>query len=356
MKTALVYDRVNKWGGAERDLLVLHELFPDAPLYTSLYSKKSASWAKVFPKIIPSFLQKIPLLPKKHEYLGTLMPLVFESFDFSKFDLVISLTSEAAKGIITKPWTKHICICLTPTRYLWSGFDEYFKDTILRAAARPAISYLRKWDKVAANRPDLLVAISREVKKRIKKYYNRESVVIYPPIDVERFKFQKKDYTKENFFLVVSRLVPFKRVDLVIQVFNKLGLPLKIIGVGSEAPRLKNLAKENITFLGALTDRELSLYYRKARGLIFPQEEDFGKVVVEAHAAGTPAIAFKAGGALDTVISGVNGIFFEKQTVNDLTRAILRFEKLRFNSKKISESAERFSKNRFKKEFLKLVK
>lgn len=372
MKVALVYDRVNKWGGAERDLLILHELFPDAPLYTSVYSPKGAPWARVFPKVIPSFLNRIPLITEKHQYLGTLMPLAFESFDFSNFDLVISVTSEAAKGIIVRPPTKHICYCLTPTRYLWSGYKQYFKDSTHKAAARPVVWYLRKWDRIAALRPDVMVAISSAVKYRIKRYYGRDSVVIHPPVEVDLFKnskssrirqslgWQVKSRTnqniKENFFLVVGRLVPYKRIDLAIQAFNLLGKHLVVVGVGSEERRLKKLAKQNIEFIGRLTDQELSHYYREARALIVPQEEDFGKVVVEAQIAGTPVIAYEAGGAIDTVISGVNGIFFEKQTINSLIAAVRSFEKLKFDTKKVCKSAERFTKDKFKKDFLKLLK
>src|SRR3989338_8390229 len=188
MKVALVYDRVNKWGGAERVLLALHELFPDAPLYTSVYDRKKASWADVFDPsagsgqgIKTSFLQKIPF-STRHELFAALMPLAFESFSFDEYDLVISVTSEAAKGIITKPKTMHICYCLTPTRYLWSGYNDYFKNPYFRFISKPLVSYLRFWDKIAAQRPDAYIAISKEVQGRIKKYYGRESTVIYPSV------------------------------------------------------------------------------------------------------------------------------------------------------------------------------
>jgi len=184
MKVAIVYDRVNKWGGAERVLLVLHKMFPDAPLYTSVYDEKSAPWAGVFPKIITSFLQYLPFAKNNHELLPFLMPLAFESFDFSGFDLVISVTSEAAKGIITKPETLHVCYCLTPTRYLWSHHDQYFKNTIFKILSKPFIVYLKKWDKIAAQRPDRMIAISTEVKNRIKKYYQREVKIVFPPVNV----------------------------------------------------------------------------------------------------------------------------------------------------------------------------
>jgi hypothetical protein len=184
MKVALVYDRVNKWGGAERVLLTLHEMFPDAPLYTSVYDEDRAPWARVFPRIYTSFLQKIPFAKSIHEFLGTLMPMAFELFNFDEYDLVISVTSEAAKGIITKPGTKHVCYMLTPTRYLWSHYDLYFRNPLLRFISKPFVSYLRTWDKMAALRPDKIIAISSEVKRRIKKYYKLESEIVYPPCKI----------------------------------------------------------------------------------------------------------------------------------------------------------------------------
>lgn len=357
MKTALVYDRVNKWGGAERVLVALHEIFPEASLYTAVYSQKKAKWAKIFPKVIPSFLQKIPLMQDKHEFLGTLTPLAFESFDFSEYDLVISVTSEAAKGIITRPGTLHICYCLTPTRYLWSGYDNYFpKGSLLRSISAPAVSYLRQWDKIAANRPDVMLGISNEVCERIKKYYRKDAEVIFPPVETERFKVPNLSPQRENFYLVVNRLVPYKRVDLAIAAFNKLGLPLVVVGTGSEERKLKAMAKSNIKFVGSLTDARLAGYYRKCTALVFPQEEDFGIVTVEAQAAGAPVIAFKAGGALDTVIDGKTGVFFEKQTVVSLVAAIKKFKHLRFNGKDLTKNAEKFSKENFKRRFIKLIK
>ena len=351
MKVVLVYDRVNKWGGAERVLLALHELFPEAPLYTAVYNPKTAPWAEVFPKVIPSFLQKIPFTKTNHELLGTFTPIAFEHFDFSAFDLVISITSEAAKGIITRPGTVHICYCLTPTRYLWSAYDLYFRNPILRMAAKPAVSYLRYWDKIAAQRPDVIVAISLEVQKRIKKFYGRGSEMIYPPVDLKKFERRKG-----NFFLVVSRLIPYKRVDLAIEAFNELGFPLIIVGKGSEENRLKRMAKKNIKFVGELTDEKLADYYSRSLALIFPQVEEFGLTAVEAQAAGTPVIAYRKGGAIETVIDNKTGVFFNKQEKKDLVKAILSFKKKSFVRGDIIKNAEKFSKERFKKEFLELIK
>lgn len=350
MKVALVYDRVNKWGGAERVLLALHELFPKAPLYTSVYSEKNAPWAKVFPEIKTSFLQKLPYARKNHEKFALIMPSVFESFDFSNFDLAISVTSEAAKGIIT-PNNAHVCYCLTPTRYLWSGFDDYFETNIKKLLGKPALNYLRKWDQMAANRADRMISISSEVKDRIKKYYQRESQVIFPPVDLKKFN-RKKNVNKEKFFLVVARLVPYKKIDLVIKVFNELKLPLVIVGTGNEEKRLKRKANSNIKFLSQLTDLELLNYYEEARALIFAQVEDFGLAAVEAQAAGTPVIAFKAGGVLDIIKNEETGVFFDKQTPESLISAISQFSKMKFYKKDLLDNAVRFSKENFQRNFL----
>lgn len=362
MKVALVYDRVNKWGGAERVLLALHELFPKAPLYTAVYSKEKAHWAEVFPEVIPSFLQKIPFLNKHHELLGTFTPLAFESFDFDKFDVVISVTSEAAKGIITRSDTLHICYCLTPTRYLWSGHDFYFNNppSMFRFfpsfwnISRPMVNYLKRWDKVAAKRPDFLVAISSEVQKRIKDYYERDSVIIHPPTEVGFFKKGKKE--KKNYYLLVSRLIPYKRTDLAVKVFNDLGLPLYIVGTGSEEKRLKKMAKKNIKFFGHVDDNTLKKLYGQAKALVFPQEEDFGIVAVEAMASGTPVIAYKKGGALDTLIEGETGVFFEKQEEAMLEKAVKRLEKTQIDEKKLKKQADKFSKDNFKRKIEDLIK
>lgn len=355
MKVVLVYDRVNKWGGAERVLLALHKIFPDAPLYTSVYNKNKAPWAKVF-KIKTSFLQNFPFASQNHEFYAPLMPLAFESFTFDEYDLVISVTSEAAKGIITKPQTKHICYCLTPTRYLWSGYDEYFKNPILRFISKPVIFYLRFWDKIATHRPDAFIAISRGVQKRIKKYYGRESKIIYPPVEISNSKFQIPnksqitEYRIQNteYFLIVSRLVPYKKIDLAIKVFNKLGLSLKIVGTGVWENKLKRMAKGDIEFLGYLTDKELVEYYKECQALIFPQEEDFGLAILEAQSFGKPVIALKKGGALDTITGGKTGIFFEAQNEKSLKDAILRFQKMNFNPEDSVKNAKKFSFDEFK--------
>ena len=347
---AIVYDRVNKWGGAERVLLKLHEMFPDAPLYTSVYDEAKAPWAKVFPKIYTSFLQKVPFAKQNHEFFALLMPLAFEFFNFDKYDLVISITSEAAKGIITKPCTTHICYCLTPTRYLWSHYDLYFKNKLLRFISKPIVNYLRVWDKIAAQRPDEMIAISSEVKNRIMKYYGRSSEAIFPP--VKNLNRNKRFLSNRDYYLVVSRLVPYKRVDLAVKAFNRLKLPLIIVGSGSEYFKLKSIAKKNIKFAGEVSEEELIKYYKGAKALIMPQEEDFGIAAVEAQFFGVPVIAYKKGGALDTVAEGRTGIFFLKQEVDSLASVVAQFnERPVFDRPSLVENADRFSEKVFEKRF-----
>lgn len=360
-RVAIVYDRVNKWGGAERVLLTLHEIFPKAPLYTSVYDPKGASWAKVFPEVKTSFLQNFPFAKSNHEFLAPLMPLAFESFDFSNFDLVISVTSEAAKGIKVGKRTLHICYCLTPTRYLWSHYKEYFRNKFIKSAAKPVIRYLKAWDVKASKGPDIMVGISSEVRDRIRRYYKRDAEIIYPPVNKPEIRNSKSEtITKSKilnskYYLLVGRLVRYKKVDLVIRAFNNLNKQLVIVGTGREEKKLKKIAKKNIKFAGKVSEKKLEEYYKNAKALIMPQEEDFGIVAVEAQSHGVPVIAFKKGGAIDTVISGKTGIFFEEQSEESLTEAIEKFEKMRLRKKNLLFNAKKFSKNRFKKELLALV-
>lgn len=356
MKVALVYDRVNKWGGAERVLLALHKMFPDAPLYTSVYSPRSAPWAKVF-EVHASFLQKIPIVRRKHELVPFLMPLAFEQFNFSKYDLVISVTSEAAKGIITTGKTKHLCYCLTPTRYLWSGYDTYFGSRGFKLLTKPAVNYLRNWDKIASSRPDKIISISWEIQAQIKRYYARDSEIIYPPLLLNDTTNEKKLYSKgaEPYLLIVSRLVPYKRVDLAIKACNLLKLPLYIIGTGSERFYLQMIAGPTVKFFGSMTDDELVRYYKSCRGLIFPGKEDFGLTALEAQYFGKPILAFNKGGVTETVINGKTGMFFSEPNVQSLAEALTKFVKFRYNPDICKKQAEKFSFKRFEREFNKAV-
>ena len=359
MKVALVYDRVNSWGGAERVVVSLKKLFPEAQLFTSVYNSSSAKWASGFSEIKTSFLQKVPLARTHHQLLGYLMPLSFESLDLSDFELVISITSEFAKGVITQPRTKHICYCLTPTRYLWSHYNFYFNSTLLRTLSKPIISYLRLWDRQAALRPDGIIAISEVSRSRVKKFYGIDSPVVYPPalkLHPDPSSLKKPKGAPKEFFLVVSRLVPYKKVDLAIKAFNLLGRNLIIVGTGSEEKRLKSIARKNIFFTGMLTDEELCQYYKYTKALIFPQEEDFGIVAIEAQMQGKPVIAYKMGGSLETVIHKKTGIHFNRQNVESLVRAISKFDKSNFDENLIKKNANKFSEASFHKNFIKSLK
>lgn len=358
MKVALVYDRVNKFGGAERVLLALHEIWPEAPLYTSVYDKKAAPWANVF-EVRTSFLQKLPLPKNEHELYPFLMGIAFESFNFDEFDLVISVTAEFAKAIITKPKTVHICYCLTPTSYLWSGYKNYFhqKPRWFKFLSKPLINYLRWYDKIIAHRPDKYVAISKTVQERIKKIYNQESKIVYPSIASQGVVLRTQDHPfKNDFYLIVSRLAPQKRIDLAVKAFNELGLPLKIIGTGREFKSLKSLSKSNIEFLGYLTDEEVAGYYKSCRAVVICGEEDFNLVAVEAQSFGKPVIAFGRGGVTETVIEGKTGWFFSHQKKISLIRLIRQIRLEKINPEDCIENAKRFSKERFQEEFKKYVR
>ena len=352
MKVALVYDRVNKWGGAERVLLALHDLYPQAPLYTAVYDPQSAQWAKVFPQVITSFLQRWPLAKKHHELYPWLTPLAFESFDFSGFDLVISVTSAEAKAIITKPQTLHLCYCLTPTRYLWSIQKEYLTEPGLGRWLKPWQKHLQKQDLLFAQRPDKYLAISKTVQQRIKKYYKREAQVIYPPVGIS----SKSNISNiSDYFLVVSRLVNYKKIELAIKVFNNLKLPLVIVGTGREERRLRQLAGPTIRFCGQVIEPELINYYRHCQALIMSQEEDFGITAVEAMACGRPVISFSCGGTAEAVIAGKTGIFFNQQTVDSLQSAVKQFKSRTWDSRLIRHQAEKFNQNIFKQKMKQLV-
>ncbi len=351
MKIALVYDRVNKFGGAERVMKILHRIYKDAPLYTLVYDKNSAAWANDF-KVIPTFLNKIPFLKKRHELLAPIASMAFETFNFDKFDIVISVTSSDAKAIITKPDTLHICYCLTPTRYYWSGESGYKQDIKMKLLPKSINKYLRTVDLLTSTRPDEYIGISQEVKNRIYKYYNRKSSVIYPPID-DIFYSDLEPISKESrkYYLLVSRMVPYKKIDLAIKAFNFLQKRLIIIGKGSEESRLKKMAMDNIEFVGSVNDKELINYYRKAKAVLFPQDEDFGLVPVESQACGTPVIAYGKGGALETVIHKKTGILFEQQTEDCLVEAIKEFEQLDIDYQECISQSKKFSSDKFIKNF-----
>lgn len=336
-RVALVYDRMTKWGGAERVLLVLHELFPKAPLYTSIYNFQTAPWAKVFPHIYVG----ISFLHSHHELVPWLMPLAFEHFDFSNYDLVISITSESAKGIITKPGTKHICYCLTPTRYLYSHGQTYLSNPLFHLVAK----YLRYWDQIAAHRPDYYLAISKTVQNRIQKYYSLPSEIVYPPVDTDFFTPATRP--SSDYFLVVSRLVEYKNINQLISVFNSLTDKLIIVGCGSLKLQKYN---PNTKLVGQVSDEQLRDYYQNCKALVFMHEEDFGLVPLEAQACGKPVIALNIGGATETVIPGKTGVLLD--SIENLPYTITSFNVSAFDPVTIRNHALKFSQNQFKKHFI----
>lgn len=360
MKVALVYDRVNKIGGAEKILESLHHIWPEAPLYTSLYSPKKARWADGM-RVITSFLQKIPFAKNHHEWFFWAMPIAFETFDFTGFDVVISISSAEAKGIITKPATLHIHYCLTPTKYLYSQSHLHLKHNPLGRLGSLVLKslwkYQKRWDQIASKRPDIQIAISKTVDDRCVEYYGRRSEkIIYPPVDYTHFKQKRERPIAEEYYVLVSRLVPSKRVDLAVKAFNALGEKLIIIGEGVMLKSLKKLAKKNITFLGLVDPETLTQYYQHSQAFIFPSEEDFGIVMVESLASGKPVIAFEKGGASEIIDSGKHGLLFDAQKVSSIMKSVQDCKKLLFSPLVLKKRAQRFSKKIFESEFEQFVR
>jgi glycosyltransferase involved in cell wall biosynthesis len=356
MKVALVHDYLTQYGGAERVLAALCELFPRAPIYTLVYNEELTGGAFGKRIIRTSFIQKMPFSKKNHRLFSPLMPLAIEQFDLSYYDLVISDSSGYAKGIIAKPGTYHLDYCHTPLRYAWDDSHKYLEEfgfpKLLKSIIPFFISYLRIWDREASSRVDKFIANSEFVKDRIKKYYSRDSLVLNPPVDAARFNVSAD---VDDYFLMVGRLVAYKRFDLAVSVFNELGWKLKIIGDGPERKRLEKMAKSNIEFVGLVSDSTLPKYYSRARALIFPQEEDFGIVPLESMASGRPVIAFRGGGALETIGENSTGRFFDFQTVSSLYDAVRDFKESYFDSQYIRGHALKYDKSVFKQKFMDIV-
>lgn len=356
MKVALIYDQVNKFGGAERVLMALHEIWPEAPLYTAFYDRKNTVWSRSF-KIKVSFLGAIPFMQKRHEFFPYLTPLAFESFELDGYDVVISISSASAKGVITAPQVMHVNYCLTPTRYLWSGYFDYLDQPgmgwlthIAKLMMKTFFTRLRQWDFIASKRPDHYIAISRNVADRIANYYRTQSDIIYPPLYFSDKKCPDPPW--KDYFLIVSRLVPYKKIDYVISSFNTLGWKLIIIGNGLDETRLKKMAYSNIIFLDAnLTDEQLGCYYRNCRALIFPGEEDFGLTSIEAQAYGRPVIAYRGGGVQECIVEGVTGEFYDQAEKTSLMKLLLNFNSQKYRSENCKKNAKFYFKENFKKKF-----
>lgn len=358
MKVALVHDWLNTLGGAERVLIELHHIFPDAPIYTLFYDKKFK--AKYLPEaeIRPSYIQKFPFINKHYKHAALLMPSAIESFNLADFNIVISSSAFFSKGLVLRPKTRHICYCYSPTRQLWDRHFEYTKRGFL---TRLSQHLLRIWDRQAADRVDEFVAISETVRSRIQKYYKKDAKVIYPPVP-ELPEGGSKRPIKEEYYLIVSRLFPHKNIDMAIDAFNKLGHKLVIIGDGPEYANYKaQIAKcktKNIQLLGHLDDNSVATYYRHAKAFIMPQEEDFGLTPIEAMWFGVPTLALRKGGATETLLEGITGEFFDDPIPEALADGVRRLNDnyRNYRADVIKSGANKFSKEIFRKEIENLVK
>jgi glycosyltransferase involved in cell wall biosynthesis len=367
LKVALIHDFLTAYGGAERVLEVLAEMFPEAPIYTLLYDKEKIHGKFKGKKIHTSFLQKFPrFLRRRYKWLLPFFPVAPETFDLREFDLVISSTGAWSKGIVTRLNTTHISYLHSPMRFVWDKNEEYLleqrKCFITKFFIRRLLNYIRIWDKVAADRPDYLISNSRYTRERVKKYYGRDSVVIYPPVELFRGLASKaaleaKPLKESGYFLVVSRLSPYKKVDAVVEAFNKLELPLMIAGEGSQKRYLEKIANKNIKIIGWQNDKKIKELYENARAFIFPAVDDFGIAPVEAMSCGVPVIAIRQGGAKETVTPGKTGEFFDAATAEVIADGVRRFMEREgdYDKEFIRSRAREFSKERFIEEIRKYI-
>lgn len=340
MNIALIHDWLINRGGAERVLLRFHSLWPDAPIYTLTTAPSFRKQWLPNATVRQAWPGKVPWLRSRPQLLAPLLPSAIESFDLSAFDLVLSSSVIFAKGVVTRTRTRHICYCYSPSRMLWDRHAEYERQGI---ASRLYRHGLRLWDFQAAQRPDTMIAISNEVQGRIHAYYRRSSTVIHPPIQTLPVTTTSDDGS----YLVVGRLMPHKRLDMVINAFSKLGYPLVIVGAGPLEKRLRRYATTNIRFAGAVDDRQLSELYARCHALIVPNDEDFGMTAVEAMAYGKPVLAFRGGGVLDVMKEGETGEFFEEPIPEALAEGVLRMRRGVYDPDMIQKAADPFSAERF---------
>jgi glycosyltransferase involved in cell wall biosynthesis len=356
MRIALVHDCIVHVGGGERVLQNMHAVFPDAPIYTLVYDGKAAQEMFAGARIHTSFAQRLPWSTRFFRAYFPLYPMAVESFDLRGFDVILSSSFAFAKGVLPPPSACHICYCYTPLRYLWSEYHFHratlFRQPWKRVVTDPFMSHLRIWDRISADRVDHFVAISKATAARIAKYYRRHSSIIYPPVRVRAISPSKGS---EDFFLLVSRLMPYKRVDVAVQAFNQLGLPLRIVGSGPEETDLRRQSKPNIKFTGSVGDSELADCYSRCRALVFPAIEDFGIVMVEAQAYGKPVIACAGGGASEVVIDGETGVLFAGQAPGEMAEAIRKFNEINFDPQRIRQHALKFDEIEFRDRIRKLV-
>ncbi|MFA5146528.1 MAG: glycosyltransferase [Candidatus Omnitrophota bacterium] len=358
MKTAIVHDYLNQYGGAERVLESLHEIFPEAPVFTILYDREAlpqfGDW-----DIRPSFVQRVPFARRNHRNFIFLFPGAVRSFDLRGFDLVISNTHAWSKGIMIDRPAFHISYCLTPLRYIWDLYDDYLSRSYIPFFARAMLpgwaGKMRAWDIRASGSVDRFAAVSGTVAGRIRDYYGRESSIIYPPCDTDLFRPAGDPGGTAGYYLTVARLKAYKRIDVVVDAFNRLGRPLKIIGEGPESGRLRKMARGNIELLGRVPDEELVRNYQNCRGFVYAGVEDFGLVFAEAQACGRPVIAYGKGGAAEIILDGRTGVLFDEPSAEALVSAVKRSELISFDSTFIRERSLRFGKDKFRKNFCEFV-
>jgi glycosyltransferase involved in cell wall biosynthesis len=355
-RAALVHDWLTIPGGSEKVVLEILDLLGPADVFTSVYDPSEWSTLLAGRTVHPSFLDRIPGARRNYPKLLPLMNAAFESFDLADYDLVVSSSHSCAKNVLTTPQTLHVCYCHTPMRHAWEPRFLEGEDlgTIASLAAKVLMPGLRRRDLAGAARPDVFVANSHYVAGRIAKYYRREAEVIAPPIEIERHLASPRD--PGDYYLVMGRVVPYKRVDLALAACAKLGRPVKVVGAGRALDAVAAHAGPDAELLGFVADEELGPLLAGARALLFPGEEDFGIVPVEAQAAGVPVIAYGAGGIRDSVVDGVTGVFFDTQTADALADAILAFEQIDFDEAAIRDNARRFGPERFRAEFVDLVR
>lgn len=356
MKIALIASWLNQYGGAERVLEATHDLFPNAPVFTSTYWPAAMPAAYKNWDIRVSFLGRLPFAGKLQRLWLPLYPAAFESLDLQGYDVALSITSAFAHGVRLPNGARHVCYCLTPARFLWN-YREYVEREQISPWTHTVlpilIARLRDWDRRAAQRVHRFIAISQTVRERIAKNYGRDSTIIHPPVDVDRFGLSD---VRGDFFLILSRLAPYKRIDLAVAAFNDLGLPLLIAGDGRDRARLQALARSNVRFLGRVSDEEQRDLLARCRAFIFPGEEDFGIAPLEANASGRPVIAFAGGGALETIVEGVTGEFFREPTAPSLAHAVCAFDEKKFEPRVIRAHAEKFGAQVFKEKLQRFIR
>lgn len=356
MRVALIHDCIVHIGGAERVLQNLHAIYPEAPIYTLISDARVARELLPGAEIRTSFAQHLPLSKRFFRAYFAIYPMAIEAFDLRGFDVILSSSFAFAKGVIPPPEARHICYCYSPLRYLWSEYHFHrstvFRQPWKRLATDPLMSHLRIWDRLSADRVDDFIAISRVTADRINKYYRRDSTIIHPPVRVGSIQVGADP---GKYFLLVSRLMRYKRVDVAVEAFNRLGLPLKIVGMGPQMVELRRQAKPNVELVGGVTDTELAELYAGCRAFVFPAVEDFGIVMVEAQAYGKPVIACAGGGAAEIVLDGETGILFPEQTPESLAQAVMQFENMTLDISKIRAHAMTFDEGVFREKIRQFV-